>query len=382
MSGLAGRISRVSHMRIETFKAIKHLAAAPRLVQQSKTTDRPIYYAIAMPNGQIVLDHIAAQFGGTAYRSPVTPRTERLKIGLFRTIHDMVSRSIYRKANRDTVIFVSWGYSSPKRLGFVPQDLGFQNLYLENDLFGFGREQNRDIVGYMMDKQRPHFDGRGQTDLEDLLNAYPSGAWQADPDSVAFIAALRGSKMHKYSQYSADSDTLVVNAEDLVIFGQVEGDAAWVLNESSVKTNVELVGKALDSVPNAKTVYFKPHPKHKTWPKDQVAVARLYPQVRQVDPAVSFKSMLVNKPSVFVNTSGTGLDAGLAGCRVYTAGLAFYAGWGTTVDVGPTTPRRKNRLTFEDIVIVLCTQYSHYFFRDGSGTATLADITQEILRQP
>lgn len=374
--------SRVLRMRIETFIAIKHLAAAPRLVQKSRTTDRPIYYAIAMPKGQILLEHFAKQWGGIACKSPVTLKPERLKIRVFRTIHDMISRYIYRKVSRETVIFVNWGYSSSKALGFAPADLGFKDVYLESDLFGFGRDQNRAIVGYLMDKQRPHFDGRGPSDLEDLLNAYSSGDWQTDPDAAAFIVALRKAKMHKYSQFSAEFGELEVHEDDLVIFGQVESDAAWVFSESAIKTNVQLIGKALQSVPEAKTVYFKPHPRHKTWPQDRIEIAQLYPQVRQVDPGVSFKSMLVNKPSVFVNTSGTGLDAGLAGCQVYTAGLAFYSGWGATIDVGPTTPRRRNVLTFEDIVIVICTKYSNYFYREGGRSATLADITQDILQQP
>ncbi len=298
----------------------------------------------------------------------------------FKDWYSAASQSIYNHANREKLIFVNWGYSSYERLSFLPETLGFANRFVENDLFGFGRDQERPIVGYVVDRQRPYFDGRGPTDLEQNLNDYVSGSWKSDPDAVAFLDAMRAAKMHKFSQFSDTADELVVAQEDLVIFGQVEGDAAWVMNATSVSTNVELVAKAIDTVSGCRNIYYKPHPKHRTWPKDQLEITSRFPQVRQVDPKVSFKSMLVNRPSVFVNTSGTGLDAGLAGCRVYVAGLAFYAGWAATTDVGPVTSRRTNKLTFEDIVVVICSQYSRYFFREDHRRATLADLTADIKR--
>jgi capsular polysaccharide export protein len=361
-------------------KAVIHLVIAPRVVFKSRSADRPIFFSTAMRNALIVLDHIAYHEGGTPYKSAVVPNLSKLKSRWSKNLYSSVAKSIYQSGNREKLVFVNWGYSAVDRLGFLPEELGFDNRYIENDLFGFGREQNRPIVGYLTDRQRPYFDGRGPTDMEQRLNNYRSGEWRNNPDAVAFLDALRSTRMHKYSQFRAAADDIDVTQDDLVIFGQVERDAAWVKNESSVKTNVELIAKALSTVQGFRTVYFKPHPKHKEWPSDKKQIERLFPQVQQIDPSVSFKSLLGNKPSVFVNTSGTGLDSGLAGCKVYTAGLAFYACWGATIDTGPTTDRRVNKLTFEDIIFVICTQCSHYFFRDSFKEATLKDITQAILK--
>lgn len=363
------------------FKAATHLMMSPRIVRQSHSTDRPIHYATSMRHATIVLDHLAIDEGGIPFKSQIVPNLAKLKSQFSKNLYGTIARSIYNRADRKGLIFVNWGYSAYDRLGFLPEDLGFDNRYLENDLFGFGRDQDRPIVGYLMDHQRPYFDGRGPTDMERMLNDYTSGAWKSDPDTVALIDALRHAKMHKYSQFSATAGDLVVNQDDLLIFGQVETDAAWVKNLCSVKTNVELIAKAIASVPGARRIFYKAHPKHKVWRAQQVEIARAFPQVTQIDPAVSFKSLLVNRPTVFVNTSGTGLDAGLAGCPVYTAGLAFYAGWGATTDVGPVTERRHNRLTFDDIAVVICTQYSRYFWRDTFARASIADITAEILRK-
>jgi len=365
---------------VVVLKSVVHLVISPWIVRRSQVATVPILYSTAMRRAIIVLQHIALQENGVAYKSPVAPNIAKLRSRWAKELYARCATAIYRHADRQKLVFVNWGYSAVDRLGFLPEDLGFDNRYVENDLFGFGRDQNRPVVGYLIDRQRPYFDGRGPTDMEQMLNDYESGAWKSDPAALTFLDTLRAAKMHKYSQFSARSESLSVNHDDLLIFGQVERDAAWVKNLSSVKTNVELIAKAIDSVPGVRNIYFKAHPKHKPWPQDQVEIARLFPQITQIDPAVSFKSLLVNQPSVFVNTSGTGLDAGLAGCKVYSAGLAFYSGWGATVDVGPVTDRRKNRLTFEDIVIVICTQYSRYFFRENFASASIVDLISEMQR--
>ncbi|QLQ20317.1 MAG: hypothetical protein HZT43_19535 [Exiguobacterium profundum] len=63
-----------------------------------------------------------------------------------------------------------------------------------------------------------------------------------------------------------------------------------------------------------------------------------------------------------------------------TVGLAFYAYWGATRDLGPVTERRHNRLTFEDIVIVIISQYGRYFRRETLETIGLKEIAAEIVK--
>lgn len=361
------------------FKALGHLVISPNVILRSRGRNK-IFYSTAMRHARIVLEHIAKEQGGIPWKSAIAPNLAKIKTPALRNAYSAVTKSLYRHASRENLIFVNWGYSAYDRVGFVPEDLGFTSYFVENDLFGFGRDQGRPVIGYLIDSQRPYFDGRGPSDLEGLLNAYKSGAWKTDPDAVALLDGLRSSPMHKYSQFSASSDHLGIGPEDLVVFGQVESDAAWVKNLSSVRTNVEIVERAVAVAGPGRRVLYKAHPKHKTWKADEKAIAERFPQVIQVDPKVSFKSMLVNKPRVMVNTSGTGLDAGLAGCEVMTVGLAFYAGWGATRDLGPVTDRRHNKLTFEDIVIVIVSQYSRYFRRETLETIGLKEIAAEIVK--
>lgn len=360
-------------------KALGHLLLAPNVILRSHGSQK-IYYSTAMRHAKIVLGHIAKERGGKPWKSLIAPNISKLGSDRLRAAYTRVSRKMYGHASRENLIFVNWGYSALDRVGFMPEELGFTSYYVENDLFGFGRDQGRPVIGYLIDSQRPYFDGRGPSDLEGLLNAYQSGAWKSDPDAVALLDGLRSSPMHKYSQYSASADELGIGPEDLVVFGQVESDAAWVKNLSSVRTNVEIVERAVAVAGPGGRVLYKAHPKHKTWKADEKLIAERFPQVVQVDPKVSFKSMLVKKPRVMVNTSGTGLDAGLAGCEVMTVGLAFYAGWGATRDLGPVTERRHNRLTFEDIVIVIISQYGRYFRRETLETIGLKEIAAEIVK--
>ena len=186
------------------FKAAAHLVISPVVVIYSHFTPKKIFYSTAMRHAEIVLLHIAKVEDGIKWKSLIAPNMSKIKTKRIRDAYGVVVRWIYSKANHENLVFVNWGYSSFRRLGFVPEGDGFRNIFLENDLFGFGRDQDRPVVGYVYDTMRPNFDGRGPSDLERFFNDYKSGAWKSDPLIVAFVDAMRATKLRGEARHGFD----------------------------------------------------------------------------------------------------------------------------------------------------------------------------------
>jgi capsular polysaccharide export protein len=213
-----------------------------------------------------------------------------------------------------------------------------------------------------------------------MLNAYPSGAWQSNAGESALIEAFRRSSMHKYSKFNS-ATALELSQEDVLIMGQVTGDASWAESSCAVVDNIDLVRHAVADLPDARGVYYKPHPRNRRNRQELAEIEHLFKNVQIVDSKVNFKTLIAMRPTVVVNTSGTGLDAGLAGCEVHAYGCSFYAGWGATIDHHTMPQRRSNGLTFEDIFVVTNLHYSRHYHRHTGEKASAVDLVNEIRQQ-
>lgn len=341
------------------------------------THRRKVYYAVSGRRHSIALKHLAISNGGVARRPYVPPKLPKKQGWLYNYLASML-RSRWSLADKRNLTFVHWGYSWVFRLGFDPAMDGFNNLYLENDLVGFGATQGKGIVGYLCDSQAPYYEGRRATDLENMLNSYQSGDWQKSTDEAAFVSAFTKSDQHKYMKYDGISE-LKLDARDVLVMGQVGTDASWYSTDCSVADNIDLVSKAVQDFPDARSIYFKAHPRWSRIKEDRKEIERRHPNVVHVDPSINFKTLIRMRPRVVVNTSGTGLDAGLLGCEVHSYGYSFYAGWGATIDHHPSESiRRSNRLSFEDIFVVTTLHYSRHFHRDTMADATVRELVDAL----
>ena len=356
-------------------KGLLHLFGLPWLVLRSNLSANRIYYATAMRKQGEVLVFIAED--GVAWRPFFSPAFSIEAKEWYAGALIYTYKILYRLCPRDRVVFVCSGYSYLRRLGFNPASLGFKTCFIENDLIGFGVRENRGVVGYLYDTQAPYYDGRTATDLEDLLNNYQSGSWQRDPIAVALLENFKHSNMHKYRKFSAVAE-VPLNREDVLVMGQVTGDASWLQSSCSVTDNLDLVRRAVEDFADARAIYFKAHPRNRLNRKELKRIAERFPKVKFIDPKLNFKTLVKMHPRVVVNTSGTGLDAGLAGCEVHAYGTSFYAGWGAAVDHHSVPRRRANRLTFEDIFIVTNLHYTRHFKRADFSPAQASDVLEEM----
>lgn len=354
-----------------------HIASIYSILRQQKKDSAPTFYLACGKQHSLELRHLSEKLGGVSKRPLTRLRLPPKETWLYDFLYKTLC-SLWNTSNKASLFFVQWGYSASCFLGFRPEEKGFKSVYLENDLIGFGSAQGRGIVGYVCDGKAPYFDGRKPTDLESLLNVYASGAWKLNKDESEFIYLIKQTALHKYSNYSGDTD-LVLTEDDVLIFGQVANDAAWRQSDCAVLDNVDLVRAAVSLFPDASNIYYKAHPRWSGIETDRAQIKELYPNVIHLDERLNFKKLVQMRPRVVVNTSGTGLDAGVSGCEVHCFGVSFYSGWGATIDHHPMPhARRQNNLTFEDILIVTSLHYTKHFHRDTLKDATTDDILNEL----
>ncbi|WP_158285722.1 hypothetical protein [Pseudohoeflea suaedae] len=343
------------------------------MVGFSWVSRKKVFYCAAIKKNRIALDHLARSSGASTW-VPLLPYSFGSKQGRITRLAARMALRIWRRANRANLVFVHWGSSWNRRLGFDPRTEGFESIYLEDDLIGFGATQNRPIAGYLCDARGIYYDGRNPSELEGLLQAYESGSWRQDAAEAEFVSLMSENVQHKYAEYSLESPH-ELHSGDVLVMGQVANDAAWINTNSGVADNPDLVAKAVEILGGSGRIFFKAHPRWSGIRADREKIENMHPEVIHLAPEANFKSMLRNRPKVVVNTSGTGLDAGLAGCEVYSFGASFYSGWGATRDLlFERNDGRGNVLSFEDIYVVVNLHYTRRFLRSTFKDATTADL--------
>ena len=264
-------------------------------------------------------------------------------------------------------LFLVWGTELPEAVAELAARRGAAVLHMED---GFLRSMQPSAsktrpISLTLDSQRPHFDARGPSDLEDLINTY---AFSRDTALMArarlSIDRLVESGLSKYNALSG-SETMPIPPRDpsrrtVLVIGQVEDDASIHYGHEGPITNNDLVRLAARENPGCRIVY-KPHPdvlrnvrRRGSNPRD---VAQLCEILKDILP---LPAILENVDHVYTITSLAGFEALLRGIPVTTLGLPFYAGWGLTDDRQPNS-RRERRVTVEELFAAAYLLYPLYF---------------------
>lgn len=287
------------------------------------------------------------------------------------------------QAPQKPVVFV-WSNNLPD---FVAQEiarLGLPVFFMED---GFIRSLEAH-AGYSvplslsLDSNRPYFDSRGTSDLENLLLQYD---FENDPQLMQRarqgMQTLLEQRLTKYNgrltrQTPAHTQTAQTRKRVLVI-GQVEEDASILYGCDRPFTNNDLVRLAAAENPQAEITY-KPHPDVLSRMRREVSnpddVARLCTIIKG---QMSLPDALDAADHVYTITSLAGFEALMRGKKVTTIGAPFYAGWGLTDDRQPT-PRRGRSLPVEALFAAAYILYPLYFDpatgKSSSFEQTIASI--------
>ncbi|QYA08670.1 capsular polysaccharide biosynthesis protein [Agrobacterium larrymoorei] len=264
------------------------------------------------------------------------------------------------------VVFV-WGNNLPDFVSDAIDRLGIDTYHVED---GFVRSL-KSHAGYSLpisltlDRQRPYFDSRGPSDLEDLLRNHN---FDADPalitrarEGIETFLKMRITKYNDRSGVAAElSASETGSRRKILVIGQVEDDASIQYGSEKVRTNNELIEIAAAENPGAEILY-KPHPDVLSGVRREIScpddLAYLCTILRAHAP---LPDVLESADHVYTITSLAGFEALLRGKKVTTVGAPFYSGWGLTDD-RQQIARRDRKLSIEEIFAGAYILYPFYY---------------------
>lgn len=226
----------------------------------------------------------------------------------------------------------------------------------------------------VLDSQRPHYDGSGPSDLEDLLSTRAFSAEEL-ARAEALVARLRADQVTKYNLAGSEPD-LPEGRPVVLVLGQVDDDLS-VLRGGGGLTVADMVARVRAEHPGALLV-FKPHPDVVAGLRD--GLRRPHEADLVVEDA-GLAALFARADAVHVLTSLGGFEALLRGCAVTVHGQPFFAGWGLTDDRNPPA-RRTRRLSLADLVAGALVTYPHYYHPGRRQRCTVEELLDWIAAQP
>lgn len=207
-----------------------------------------------------------------------------------------------------------------------------------------------------VDRQRPHFDPRGPSDLETLLQetAFDGDLLARARRLIDLILALG---VTKYNLGGQPAPAPSPDRVTVLVTGQVEDDLSFILGGGV--GNLALLSRARELEPDAR-ILFKPHPDveqgHRQGRIDDRDALRFADAIVR---DVSMTALFAATDRLHTVSSLSGFEALLRGRQVVTHGQPFYAGWGLTHDLQPVA-RRTRRLSLEELAAGALILYPRY----------------------
>lgn len=260
---------------------------------------------------------------------------------------------------------IVWGPNLPQAAADFCEDRNIPVHFIEDGfLRSVGGSAGQSApFSLTLDRQRPFFDSRGPSDLEDLLRTYD---FDADPALIerarAGIAAMLAHRIGKYGGQQARGKVELPQGpgRKVLVVGQVESDASIRYGAERPILNNDLVRLAARENPGA-TILYKPHPDVlKGVRKPSSDPAEVADLCHVLTAPMALPDVLDAVDHVYTITSLAGFEALMRGKRVTVSGSPFYAGWGLTDDRQPS-PRRGRALSLEALFAGVYLIYPRYF---------------------
>ena len=164
----------------------------------------------------------------------------------------------------------------------------------------------------------------------------------------------------------------------LKVVDQSYGDMSLICGGVTDSVFERMITDAVKDNPDAE-ILFKIHPDTLARNTESGFQKLIPEQVRIIDWPINPITMLEAVDEVYVATSQLGFEALMCSKKVHVYGLPFYAGWGLTDDKVPC-PRRKRKLSIEELFYIVYLKYVHYFDPVHNQEGSIEDAIQYILQ--
>jgi glycosyltransferase involved in cell wall biosynthesis len=166
----------------------------------------------------------------------------------------------------------------------------------------------------------------------------------------------------------------------VLVCDQAFADASTIYGKVTEQDFQDMLVAAIKENPDAE-ILVKTHP-DSHWEKNRSGYyshLNDFKNVRIIKEPVNPYSLFEHVDTVYVGTSGMGLEALLAGKKVVTFGVPFYAGWGLTDDRKEVRYRNRTR-TLEEVFYYFYIWYTIYHLPFKDGVCEIEEVIDYIIK--
>ncbi len=195
-------------------------------------------------------------------------------------------------------------------------------------------------LGLVLDRSGMHYDARGPSDLERLLNEDPLDDPVLLRRAQSGMDRLQAAHLSKYSALRPDLP--LPEPGYVLVVDQTRGDASIRLGGADADRFARMLAAARADHPDTR-ILIKSHPEtQRGFRPGHFGPADEDRRTRLLDAPVSPWSLFAGARAVYTVSSQLGFEAIIAGHRPHVFGQPFYAGWGLSHDIYP--PARRGRV--------------------------------------
>ncbi|WP_022681471.1 capsule polysaccharide transporter [Sphingobium bisphenolivorans] len=211
----------------------------------------------------------------------------------------------------------------------------------------------------VIDRSGIYYDARFPSDLETLLATHDFSA-ELEQRAARLRALIRASGVTKYGTDTGRMIDLPAECRTVLAIGQVEDDLSVAFGGAGCAGNLDLLRRVRVAEPDAHIIY-RPHPDVQAGlRRGHLSDTAILDHADAIDTGSPLMALVQAVDEVHVLSSLTGFEALMRGRPVTVHGMPFYAGWGLTRDLAPSTHRRGRVLTLDQLVAGALILYPRY----------------------
>ena len=315
-------------------------------------------------------------FSKNLYQIPYLAQFLKGKVSLYHFLnHKNKIDAVIGWGNRPT-IKKAYNYAKKEQLPFIRLEDGFLRS------LGLGLEGYAPL-SLVYDDLGIYYDTTKASRLEKILLTQEYNEQDLTQGEEA-IKLIKQHKLSKYNQSVIDQMPAKFGENFILVIDQTFGDMAVKYGQAEQQDFDEMLQAAINENPN-KTILVKTHPDVLTGKKKGyfTQLDNLPDNVHLYSADIAPLALIDNAEKVYCVTSQMGFEALLAGKKVITFGLPWYAGWGVTEDRHPYLDKLQQRREVRNVLALFTAAYIKYsrYINPTTGEAgTIFDVIRYLIK--